>query len=110
MNYDNQAKLATDIHFIQRVRQAAISAAIAISHEAPTDKEPVDDARLSFATRLLRDPNRHARIMAYGVVTYGSVSETCSDVVINNAIASLWNAYAGVNPAFTAESAAESSK
>lgn len=105
MNYDSQAKLAADIRFVHRVRQAAIAAAIAVSHEAPTKKGRVDEARLNFATRLLRDPNRHARIMAYGIATYGSVSASCSDVVINNAVASLWNAYAGVNPAFTAESA-----
>ena len=107
MNYISQAKLATDSAFIQRVRQAAIAAAVAVSNETPSGKSALDDARLGFATRLLRDPNRYARILAYGVVTYASVSATCSDVVLNNAIATLWNAYAGVNPARSAAAAAE---
>ena len=36
--------------------------------------------------------------MAYGVVTYSNLTSKSSDQVITNAVGSLWNAYAGVNP------------
>jgi hypothetical protein len=97
MNYLEQSTLAADDTFIRRVRQAIITAAIAISAEASSGNESIDKARLSLSTMVLREPTRWARIFVYGVATYSSLTAGSSDTVISNAVTSFWNAYAGAN-------------
>jgi hypothetical protein len=96
--YTEQIKLASDTEFINRVRQAVLTTAIAIASEAATGKEIVNNARLSFATHVLREPEKYAKIMVHGVVTNTSGKSVLSDAEINNIVAAIWNAYAGVNP------------
>jgi hypothetical protein len=98
MSYLDQISLATDPEFTNRVQQAAIKTAIAISSEASSGDAELDAARLNYATRVLHSPQNYARLMAYGVATADGISAASSDSQIESAVISLWNAYSGSNP------------
>ena len=101
MTFTEQTQLANDPQFIQRVRQAAVSAALAVASEAASGNDGLDRGRQRFATAVLRDPLRYARMLSYGVVTYTTLKPDSSDTVLANALSALWNAYAGVNPGYS---------
>jgi hypothetical protein len=94
----DQANFATKENVVRKIRQAIITTAIAVAGEDASGNEIVDSGRLGFATSVLRDPDRWARIMVYGIVTDSRIKASASDQVITNVVSSLWNAYAGVNP------------
>lgn len=98
ISYSQQIEVANDPAFINRVQQAAVQTALAVSAEASSAKAGVDSARLTFATQVLRDPQKYARLLAYGAVADGSLSLGSSDAQIAGRLSAIWNAYAGVNP------------
>ena len=83
-------------NFITRVKMAAIDAAIDINAEAPSGNDQLDNARVNYATIVLREPDRQARLLAHGVVVHDSAKVDMTDQDLYNIIASIWNAYAGV--------------
>lgn len=93
-----QANYATKEGFFHKLRQGIITVAIAISAEDSSGDDALDASRLSFATTVLRDPDKWTRIMIYGFVTDSRVNASMSDQVIMNVINTIWNSYAGVNP------------
>lgn len=98
LSFTDQATLATDTTFINRVKQAMLTAAIAIAGEAASGKTTVDQSRLSFATAVLREPEKYARVLVHGVATATAGKMELTDTELSNIVASVWNAYAGVNP------------
>jgi len=93
-----QANFANKEGVVRKIRQAIIATAIAVAGEESSGNEAVDRGRLGFAACVLRDPDRWARIMVYGIVTDSRIKASASDQVIANVVSSLWNAYASVNP------------
>ena len=100
MSFIDAFELAQNEAFVQRVQQAMVKSAIAVSAESPSDPANLvlDAARLSYATTVLRDPPRNARLMAFGVVTNGTITAESSDSDIEFTVNSMWSAYSGVNP------------
>jgi hypothetical protein len=94
----DQANFANKDGVLRKMRQALLTVAIAVSAEESSGDEIVDRGRLGFATSVLRDPDRWARVMVYGIVTDERIKASASDQVINDVVSALWNAYAGVNP------------
>jgi hypothetical protein len=94
----DQAKFAVREGIIHKIRQAVITVAIAVAAEEKSGNEAVDRARLALASNVLRQPDKWARTIVYGVVTDSRIKSNASDTVFTNVVASLWNAYAGVNP------------
>ena len=94
----DQANFAVKEGVMRKIRQAIIKVAIQVAAEDASGNAAVDAGRLSFANQVLRDPDKWARIMVYGIVTDDRIKASASDQVIINVVGSLWNAYAGVNP------------
>ena len=97
MSFLDQIHAATNQDFINRVQQAAIKTSIAVSSEAASGDAVLDSARRTYSNSVLRDPQKYARLMAYGVASAG-ITSSDADSDIETAVISMWNAYAGVNP------------
>ena len=93
-----QGKFAVKEGLVHKIRQAVVSVAIAVANEKKSGVDAVDRSRLALASNVLRDPDRWARVMVYGVVSNAKIKASASDKDFTDAVASLWNAYAGVNP------------
>ena len=93
LTLSEQATLAEDQSFVDKVRQSAVNAAIGISFESAATAYHTE--RVNFGTLVLRTPDDQAKKVAYGVV--GQLANaTPNDGAINNAVSSVWNAFAGV--------------
>src|SRR5882762_3857394 len=96
----DQATLAVDATFKNRVQEAIITAAIAICSEAQSTAG--HGQRAAFARSVLSNPIGYAAVMAMGVATDSAVATAAplqasvTDAQINNAVSGHWNAYAGV--------------
>lgn len=95
LNLEEQHALAVDPAFVDRVEQAVIATAIAVSAEAPATVG--HEKRAGLALRVLLESREYARKFAHGVPTQGG-GNVLSDNEVKNTAAALWNAYAGVNP------------
>lgn len=78
---------------VARVEVAIVKAAIDIASENVNTANHTN--RALFAQRVLHDPARWAAIMATGVAVDATVQTTPSDANLYNAVAAMWNAYAG---------------
>jgi len=97
MTLQTQYTLSQDATFQQRVRQAIVTAAIAISNEAPNVTGHSQRAQL--AVKVLSDQGPWSQRFAEGAATDSAVAAAevgATDAQINNAVTSQWNAYAGV--------------
>jgi len=94
----DQAKYAVKEGLIHKIKQAVITVALAVSVENKSGDEALDRLRLALATTVLRDPDRWARIMVYGIVTDGRIKSNSADKDYTDVISDLWNPYAGANP------------
>ena len=95
LNLEQQHAMAVDPAFVDRVEQAAIAAAIAVSSEDPAT--PGNTERAALAYRVLHDSREHARKFAKGLVTE-DVGNALNDNEVRDTIAAVWNGYAGFNP------------
>lgn len=90
--------LAADSGFIDRVRMAAISAAIDVASES---RKTANVNRTNLARQVLMSPQRWGELMAQAVAVNGTINakfasgEAVPDGDIQFVVASLWNAYAG---------------
>lgn len=99
----SQYTLSQDVNFQQRVRQALVSSAIAISNESVGTF--AHNQRVALATKVLADPARWTLAIVEGVASDAAVSAAAgsptpnqanvTDAQINTAVTSQWNAYAG---------------
>lgn len=92
MTFLEQADLAVEPNFLRRIRQAAVSAAIAI--QAELDTTPSHTDRIALARKVLSGTPDVIPRLALGVVTNASVTPTSSDADLQFTVNSQWNAYA----------------
>ena len=85
---------AHNIDFVNRVEVAMVQAAIAISAEAGNVVNHAN--RVALARDVLMNPVHYSGVMAVGVATDSNVQGQPTDQNLASAIASQWNAYAGV--------------
>lgn len=93
-SYTNQAALAVNPTFIERVELAAVSAALDVYNEAPGTTG--HSARAAMARQVVESPDPWARVLAWGVAADVSISAATTDTALKSRIAAIWNTYAGV--------------
>lgn len=100
MTFLEQAMLAEDGEFQARVRQAAITNAVAVLADAPANTPQAIEAhtkRATFATLILRDPTSHQRALAMSVASNpGLTGGAAPDVDIQYTVNTMWDAWSGV--------------
>lgn len=89
--YNAQDTRAIDPLFIVKVRQAIITAAIAIQAEAQTVLHHSE--RVALALQVLATPNTWAPIIAQGVASNNAITDSSLDSDIQFTVNSIWNAY-----------------
>lgn len=94
MSFLDQAALANNSDFIDRVTQAAIKSAAAVMAEAGNTAGHRE--RTNYAVQVLRSPQIMGPLMAQGVVGNPQISAASPDSDIEFTINTLWNAYSGV--------------
>lgn len=92
MTLAQQVTAAKDPVLTDLAQQAVIGAAIAIANEGAG--VPNHAKRAQLAASILNSPASWAPIFAQGVASQGLTSAS-TDVAINNAVAAIFNAYAG---------------
>lgn len=99
MDFLGQIALAEDGEFQARVRQAVVTAAVAIMADAPENTPEaiaVHAKRAALANRVLLDPTGLQRAWAYMVVSNPAIDDTATDSDLQWTVSSMWNAMAGV--------------
>ncbi len=95
MALHDQWNIATDDSFKRRVQIAMLNAAIAISSEATAT--PNHTNRANYAKAVLNDPERYMPLFSLAICAFDATLTSASpDASINTAVASVWNALAGV--------------
>lgn len=92
--YIDQANLANDPTFQNRTKEAFKVAAIAIYNELTT--VPGHAVRAQFATRILNEQMNLIPLIAAVAAADLTLAAASSDAQIESAVASIWNALAGV--------------
>jgi hypothetical protein len=99
--YSERSEVAAHPVFINRVKQAALEAAVNIHNES--DQTPDHDKRIRLAALVVAYPDEWARRLAVGVANNGNigsgVSDPSSDTTDGDGalafvVASIWDAYA----------------
>jgi hypothetical protein len=93
MTFEEQFALATSPQFVQRVQQAAITAAIATINGEPTETRLLD-----YCFNLLNRARASAQEIAFGVATNPAITAESTDNDIQFTVNSMLRAYAGVQP------------
>lgn len=97
MTFAEQIELAEDGLFQARVRQATITAAIAVMAETPTaETQAAHEKRTALALRILSEPTGTQRAWAYAVAANPAITAESSDGDLQWTVNSLWDAMAGV--------------
>lgn len=99
MEFLGQIELAESGEFQARVRQATITAAVAIMADRPANTPQaiaLHEKRARLAQRLLNDPLGMQRAWAYAVASNVAISAASSDGDIQWTVNAMWNAMAGV--------------
>ncbi len=91
--YVAQLDAINDPIYLAKVTQSAVKTAIAVNSEAPATAHHA--VRVAFATSVLNSPTEMGKRIAHGVATQVS-GATPTDINIDTAVSSIWNAYAGV--------------
>jgi hypothetical protein len=97
MNYSEQVALAKSNLFFERVMQAALEIAIAVSEENSSGDYDVDVRRVTLAQDVMRRSNELAPRFALAVATLIGDAKA-SDAEVKTAVVRVWNAFAGLNP------------
>ncbi len=82
-----------DQSFINTVQIAICAAAVAISSEVNTTTNHAN--RCALAKAVLAGPSSHAPLFAASLASQG-INKASTDTAINNGVASVWDAHAGV--------------
>jgi hypothetical protein len=93
------AALARHTVFRDRVRVAALRAAVNIASEAPSGDANRDGLRSTLATNVLADPDGYTDRFAWATITNATVADAglaAPDGDIEFVVASVWDALAGV--------------
>lgn len=94
MTFSEQYALAVTQDFVNRVQQAAVTAAIALM------ADPATPARVaSYCSSLLNNASHHARSLAFGVAANAAITAESSDSDLQWTVNTLMWAFAGELPA-----------
>jgi len=100
MNFLKQVQLAENGEVQARIRQAAITTAVAVLKSRPANTPQAIDAhrkRAEFAKKVLADPTGYQRALAMAVVTDDNAPETApQDSQIQAIVDGLWDLWSGV--------------
>jgi hypothetical protein len=98
MPYATDYANANDDSLQQKVRVAAVSAALNIAGEATTTKNTVDEKRHRLAETVLADGclDQLERFM-FAVVATGAITPASTDAQIDTRVAAIWDDLAGVS-------------
>ena len=99
MDFLGQIALAENGEFQARVRQAVITAAIAILADQPANTPQAIDLhkkRTALASRILTDPLSSQRAWSYAIVSNVAINGDSTDGDIQWTVNAMWNAMAGV--------------
>ena len=96
MSFEEQFALATSPQFVQRVQQAAVTAAIATINGAQAETRLID-----YCFNLLNRSRATAQEIAFGVVTNPAITAESTDNDLQFTVNSILSAYAGVQPEVT---------
>lgn len=95
--YANQAALASDTAFIDRVKMATVTrAAIIVRDETINTTNFANRVRL--ANQVARDPNAWASHFAVAVAANKAIRSTSTDAELDAEVSSVWNLFAGPPP------------
>jgi len=97
MDYRQQITLARTQDFYERVMQAMIEYAITVSKEESSGDYDVDQRRVKLAQDVLRRSTELYPRFSHAVATIVKDGEA-SDADLKGAVASVWNAFACLNP------------
>jgi hypothetical protein len=92
-HYSDQAALAADTAFINRVKIAAVQYAI---NDVSVESDAVDrhQQRLALAVKIVQSPDAWARLLTVGVTADLTFTPEVSDAAIFSRVAFIWNTYA----------------
>jgi len=110
MSLNDEALLATDLTFIQRVRASVLASAVAISNEGPVTNHAQRDQvavnaltnpdawKMYFAATIATDPTVIGFATSNGTVTLTAANLAAqaafvTDASINNAVSAQWNSF-----------------
>lgn len=100
MTFLEQAELAENGEFQSRVRQAAITSAVAIVNGRPDNTPQAIAAhakRVEWAARVLNDPTSHQRALAMSVTSNPGLSGSqASDADIQYTVNTMIDSWSGV--------------
>ena len=96
MAYAADDTLSQDGIFQGKVRCSIVKAALAISNEARTVKNHVDDKRQSLAKAVLNDPDLYMKRFTNAAIQASALTSSSTDAQIDVAVSSSWNGIAGV--------------
>ena len=99
MDFLGQIELAENGEFQARVRQAVITAAIAILADRPANTPQAIDLhkrRTALASKILTDPLSSQRAWSYAIVSNVAIDGDSTDSDIQWTVSAMWNAMAGV--------------
>jgi hypothetical protein len=97
MAYSADFSLATNTTFQNQLQMSMVKAATAISNEARTIRNVVDQKRNNLAQRILTNPSALVVQFAYAAVEAG-LTGTPTDAQVDTAVSGVWNAIAGITP------------
>jgi hypothetical protein len=90
MAYTDQAALAADAEFVQRVAVAVATAAVNLYGDPGSSY-----TMKLYCNRVLTSPTGYAAQFAWGVVADATITAESSDAVIFSRVAGVFPAYAG---------------
>jgi hypothetical protein len=100
MTFIEQAELAENGEFQARVRQAAITAAVAVVADRPANTPQAIEAhakRVEWARRILNDPTSYQRALAMSVASNpGLIGGSALDSDIQYTVNTMLSSWAGV--------------
>jgi hypothetical protein len=93
----DQAQLANDYDFAQKISMAMYTAAVDIRNEAITPGyETYHQKRLQFALSVIQAPGTSAMQMAWAVAASSAINAQSTDNDIQYTVNSNWDNFAGV--------------
>lgn len=91
-----QAALANDADFIERVKMSMVARAVLIVQAESITPIAFSPSRLALAKSVVASPETWAKSFAVAVASDATIRSTSTDAEINARVASVWNTFAGV--------------
>lgn len=91
--YNAQHARAIDPIFVEKIKIAIVTAAIAVQAEVITT--PFHNNRSNFAQLVLLDPDKYAPILAFSVASNPAIVDASTDSDIQFTVNSQWTAWSG---------------